>query len=107
MNASSLSTRLDQALPGFRDYLESDEHYFDSDNVWGVFATCSQFVRERPVAAKSWRQLAALINEAVGGPDGALDEAACTCFLETLAQPAHPLRALLRGSALEFWMRCE
>lgn len=39
----------------------------------------------------------------VGGPDRELDEAACTCFLENLATPDHPLSSHLAGPALRYW----
>lgn len=50
MKPSSLIAVLDQALPGFSSYVESDENYYDRDSVHGVFAACSTFMRERPVA---------------------------------------------------------
>ena len=41
------------------------------------------------------------LNGAVGARDD-LDEAVCTCLLENLARPGHPLELSLRGAALEF-----
>jgi hypothetical protein len=46
---SSLIAVLEQALPG---YVESEENYYDRANVHGVFAACSDFVRERRLPFK-------------------------------------------------------
>ena len=107
MKPPSLIAVLEQALPGFAVYVRSDSNLFDRDDVHGVFAACAHFVREHPVAAGSWKALASLLNDAVGGADQELDQAACTCFLESLAAPDHPLRALLRDRALDYWNQWE
>jgi len=63
-------------------------------------AACSNFVRENAQAPETWERLASLVNEIVGGLDAELDNAACTCLLENLAAPSHPMKGLLRNAAL-------
>ncbi len=103
MTPDDLTARLDAVLQGFQAYVRSTDNPFDSDSVHGVFAACSHFVREKEVQPEGWKALAEVLNEMIGGQDGELDEAACTCFLENLAQPGHPILVHLRGSALDFW----
>jgi len=107
MTSNDLVARLDAALRGFQAYVRSDDNLFDPDSVHGVLAACSHFVREKLVEPAGWKALAELLNEMVGGNDKELDEAACTCFLENLAAPAHPVRTHLRGAALTYWVRWE
>ena len=106
ITAASLLSMLDRAVPGFRVYAESDDNLFDRDSVHGLFAACSHFVRERYAAPTIWPEVADLVNAVVGGPDPDLDNAACTCFLESLASRDHPLDPSLRGHALAYWRRC-
>lgn len=103
VKTASLVRRLEQAAPGFLRYVESDGNLFPTDNVHGVFAACSHFVREQPVSRQSWQALAGLMNEIVGAEDEELDNPACTCFLENLANLHHPLGAFLRDGALAYW----
>jgi hypothetical protein len=103
MDASALAAELDRTLPGFAGYLASTENLFECDNLCGVFAACSHFVRERTVAADSWLPLAAILNRVVSGTDRDASDAACACFLENLADPEHPLRPFLEGEALRYW----
>jgi hypothetical protein len=107
MNPVELVAELNRILPGFADYLESSDNPFDSDNQCGVFAACSHFVRERTVAVESWRGLGSFLNLQVAEPDGAMVEAACSCFLENLADSRHPLKPFLAGEALLFWEQWE
>ncbi len=104
MKQQSLISELDFAAPGFRAYVVSGENYFDDDNPHGVLAACSDFVRSHPVKPESWERLAAIVNRVVGGEDAELDNAACTCFLENLASPSHPMKPLLRDAALAYWL---
>jgi hypothetical protein len=101
--AASALALLERAAPGFRAYAESGENDFDRDSVHGLFLACSFFVQEREIAPATWEALAELVNQVVGGDDDELDNAACTCFLEGLAERDHPLDALLRGEALAYW----
>lgn len=94
---------LDRAVPGFRDYAESDENLFERDSLHGLFAACSHFVCERPVPASVWTAVADLLNRVIGVADGDVNNAACTCFLENLASRDHPLDQLLRGQTLTYW----
>jgi hypothetical protein len=96
---------LEAAAPGFADYAASDENDFDRDRVHGLFLACSSFVQDHAIAPPAWHALAELLNRLVGGPDDELDNAACTCFLEGLAERDHPLDPLLRGEALAYWRR--
>ena len=105
MDISTLVQRLDSAVPGFASFVESDDNLFSSDTAHGVFAGCSDFVQDRKVSIQSWTALAELLNEAVGGSDEDMDNAACTCFLENLAAKTHPLGPFLRGEALMHWNR--
>ena len=107
MSPDALTDCLDGALPGFRRFVESEENLYEQDNVHGVFVACSDFVRERDVSLSSWKQVAEVVNGTVKDSDEELDNAVCTCFLENLAETDHPLRALLRGEALEYWKRWE
>lgn len=108
MDVAWLVSRLDEAVPGFRAWLQSDGALFETDNAHGVFAACSEFVREQPAASNSWPELAQLVNGIVDADDEELADAACTCFLENLAHREHPLSAVLQGGALSYWLRwCE
>lgn len=107
MKLSGLISDLDRAVPGFRTHLVSDENYFDRENAHGVFAACSHFVGNHPVRPESWERLAAIVNRLVGGEDAELDNAVCTCLLENLASPTHPLKPLLCGAALAYWLGWE
>ena len=102
MEQANLITTLDNAAPGFAAYASSEENLFPTDSPHGVFAACSQYVRETPRSPQVWRALAAVLNSAIGAGDD-VDNAACTCFLENLANGDHPLAEHLRGSALEYW----
>jgi hypothetical protein len=82
-----------EALPGFSTYVGSNENLFCADSICGVFSACSTFVRERTIPSESWLALAMIINAAVVDASTPLSEAACTCFLENLADFRHPLRA--------------
>ena len=105
---ASLIAVLDRAVPGFKRYTESDENLHSTDSFHGVFSACTSFVWETRVAEESWRSLAQLLNELVRGHnDDGVENAACTCFLENLADRTHPLRPFLRGKALDHWMRWE
>lgn len=94
---------LDAAAPGFRKWSESDDQLFDSKSLQGVFAAYSHFVDAAAPTAVAWPELAEFTNEAVGGRDAELSEAVCTCFLENLARPGHPLGSLLCGEAQRYW----
>jgi hypothetical protein len=107
MDVDSLIDELDRAAPGFRAYVVSDENDFDNHNAHAAFAACSQFVRQRPLGFDSWERLAALANRIAAGDDAELDNAVCTCFLENLASPMHPMKPLLRGQALTCWEQWE
>lgn len=107
MDAVALVAELDQLLPGFADYVKSGDNLFDSGTACGVFAACSHFVSERSVSAATWAPLAMFLNAAVSGSDEAVVEAACTCFLENIADAGHPLKAFLVGNALSFWEQWE
>ena len=98
-----LISNLDRIVPGFAEYLDSDENPFTGGTPAAIFAACSWFVREQTIEPECWRDLANLVNDAVAGPDESLSEAACTCFLENLADVNHPLKPFLVGEALEFW----
>lgn len=108
-----LVDRLDRFTPGFREAWLSEDCLFraddGTDSLCGVFAEYSLFVRERAetVTASTWKQIAAFVNDIVGGRDPVLDEAACVCFLEGLAAPNHPLARWLEGEASEFWREWE
>jgi hypothetical protein len=91
---------LESALPGFRAYVLSSENLFDRDTYHGLFGAASHYAQDHPPA--SWEGIAGVLNRVVGGDD--VDNAACTCFLENLAAPGHPLRPLLRGDALTHWI---
>jgi hypothetical protein len=105
MDRQSLVAELDRVLPGFAAYLRSPDNLFDSGSFCSAFAACSQFVRERPVAA--WAALARIVNQVVTGPNAVASEAACTCLLENLAEPGHPLKPFLEGEALRYWIAWE
>ncbi len=105
--AESLVNVLDGVLPGFREYVQSPENLFDKTSVHGVFAACSHFLRDHEVAEDAWSSLGPILNRIVGGEDERLSNAACTCFLENLAAPDHPLHAHLKGEALTYWKRWE
>ena len=62
---------------------------------------------KQEITEGAWSALGSLLNEVVGGADEDLDNAACTCFLENVAVPDHPLRSHLQGEALAFWERWE
>lgn len=102
-STESLLSLLDAAAPGFRAWSLSGDNLFDLDSLHGVFAACSHFVRAVPRGSDVWPVLAELVNEAVAGQDAQLAEAVCTCLLENLASPDHPLGSLLRGGALVYW----
>jgi len=59
------------------------------------------------MTAEALQRLAAFVNRVIGGPDEELENAACTCFLENLAAPGHPIRTLLSADALRYWDRYE
>ena len=107
MKPQAFVTELDRALPGFADYSESSENLFDRETSCGVFAACSHFVRERPVPSECWPRLATILNRVATGSDASAAEAACACFLEHLADPAHPIKPFLDGEALRFWTMWE
>jgi hypothetical protein len=108
MDLAQLLDELDRATPGFRSYFDSDdEHYYSRDSVHSAFLVCSDFVQENPPAPETWERLASLVNQIVGGKDDELHNAVCSCFLESLASPSHPIRPLLGRKALAFWKQCE
>jgi len=107
MTPPALIDELDEILPGFKRYVTSDDNSFQPNTFHGVFAACTDFARGREVEADSWKNMAQLLNKAVGGSDKDLDNAACTCFIENLAAPEHPLRGLLLGEALQYWLYWE
>jgi hypothetical protein len=107
MDAAGLIAELDGALPGFRAYVASEENLFGGATLEGVFTACSWFVRRTPVAADSWAPLARIVSLAAGARDRSLADAACTCFLENVAAPEHPMKAHLEGEALRYWSHCE
>jgi hypothetical protein len=84
-------------------YLASEKNLFPRDTVEGVFTACSWFVRRTRVGAESWAAVAQIVNLSAAAPDRALSDAACTCFLENVAAPEHPLKAFLEGEALRYW----
>src|SRR5215470_16272973 len=98
--AADLAAHLGRILPGFGSYLDSPDNLFDRDTPFAVFAAASSFVRERPLPVETWPSLASFINSLVVGGDEPLAEAACTCFLENLADRNHPIRPFLEGPAL-------
>ncbi|MEQ8766513.1 MAG: hypothetical protein RL885_21545 [Planctomycetota bacterium] len=104
MNLDQLVVRLNETVPGFVHYRESDGSLFDGESPHAVFAACSHYVRENVISREVWRSLASLLNEIVGSGDD-IDNAACTCFLENLACDTHPLQELLQGQALEQWRK--
>jgi hypothetical protein len=106
MDATALVDRLDQLLPGFRRYL-GGQRLFDAGSPHEVFACCSHFVRDESPAFAGWERLAGFLNEVVDGSGSRLEDAACSCFLESLVAPHHPLSSSLRGKAKEWWTRCE
>jgi hypothetical protein len=103
----TLISELNQALPGFAEYYDSEENLHEGGTPHAVFAACSDFVRERAVAPDSWPRLAAIVNKTVTGLDEVFAEAACTCFLVNLSEAGHPLKAFLEGEALRYWNRWE
>ena len=105
MEAPTLVAELDRALPGFAEYFRSGENVFDGGTPCAVFAACSHFVSEDAISVEAWPVLAKLLNEFVSGSDAVVAEAACTCFLENLADPRHPLKPFLDGEALRYWIR--
>ena len=105
MGPDILLTELDRALPGFAGYFQSPDNLHDGGTLCAIFAACSDFVRERSIAAECWPQLANIVNTAV--VDEAAAEAACTCFLENIAEPSHPLKPFLSREALEYWTSWE
>lgn len=107
MEPDRLLAELDGVLPGFAGYCRSAENLFDYGTLHGMFAACSHFVQEYPINAAQWPALADLLNGIVAGSDIAASEAACTCFLENLADPSHPLKAFLEGEALQHWKEWE
>jgi hypothetical protein len=107
MDVDALIGELDRAAPGFRAYFVSDSNLFDHRGAHAAFAACSQFVRMHPFGFDSWERLAALANRLAGGHDTELDNAVCTCFLENLASPEHPMKPLLHGQALAYWKKWE
>jgi hypothetical protein len=102
-----LVTDLERIMPGFTEYLRSDANLFAGETPAAIFAACSYFVRELPIEPQRWQPLANLVNDAVAGPDASMAEAACSCFLENLAAPDHPLKAFLSGRALRYWQHWE
>ena len=105
MNPDMLIAELERALPGFAGYHGSSENLHDSGTLCSVFAACCDFVREQPITAECWPRLASVVNSAAS--DEAASEAACTCFLENLADPSHPLKRFLTGEALSYWTAWE
>ena len=107
-DALRLTGHLDTAVSGFAEYVASEDNLFSRDSVHGVFAACSDFVREQSLDPGAWDRLADLVNSTVGATEASLTNAACTCFLENLAHLSHPLNSRLQGDALAFWRRwCE
>jgi hypothetical protein len=107
MDAPTLVADLERVLPGFSRYFESDDNLFDRDTAHAVFAACSHFAEGNEVAPQSWPLLGEFLNEVVSGPDDVMSEAACSCFLENLANARHPLKRFLRGEALRYWEHWE
>lgn len=106
MKPADLEATLDAVLPGFAAYVaDPAENDFSRDSLHGVMAACSMFVRERAISAEAWAKLADFANAAVAGDDQDLAEAVCTCFLENLAEAAHPMAEHLRGEARAYWSR--
>ncbi|HYQ03295.1 MAG TPA: hypothetical protein VER96_31690 [Polyangiaceae bacterium] len=102
-----LVSELDSILPGFAAYYQSDENLFDTRTSCAVFAACSHFVWGQPVADEAWSRLAAVVNRDAAGSDEVASEAACTCLLENLADPSHPLKRYLEGDAIRYWIAWE
>jgi hypothetical protein len=104
---AALIDELDRLLPGFAAYQHSPDNLFDGDSLHAVFSAASHFVIEEPVAPAAWAPLAQFLNAAVSGDEPALSDAACTCFLENVAAPDHPLEPHLTGKAREYWKNWE
>ena len=102
MNLPELVIRLDQALPGFANHLASKGCLFPVDSAHGVLAAFAGFTKARAASAIAWSSIADLVNDLVAAGDD-LDEAVCTCLLESLASRDHPLRPLLVGEAADYW----
>ena len=103
MTPTELIDALDRILPGFRDYVKSDENYAPQDTLHGVFMACTWFVGVRSFDDRTWRRLADLVNPMVDESDDDLSNAVCTCFVEDIAERGHPLKPLLTGFALTYW----
>ena len=111
MAAQELLDQLVEILPSFGDAWRSAENLFRADDgsftESGVFASCSHFVRENyeQLSAHQRSQLGGLVGQCMGSPNGALSEAAATCFLENLSTErfSNDLERHLTGEALDFY----
>ena len=104
MDVASLIDRIDEALPDFAEFLRSDDNCFPLDTHEGIFAACTQYVRNRQFDESAWERLALVLNENASA-GGSESEPACANFLETLAAAGHKLEPYLQGAALERWNR--
>ena len=100
---AQLVEALDGALPGFASYRAGPETLFDGQSLCAVFSSCTEYVQEHAVSEPQWNALAVVLNAMAASKDATLSEAACTCFLENLAERDHPLSSRLTGFALTYW----
>ncbi len=102
MDVPTLIERIDAALPDFDDFLRSDDNCFPLDTHEGIFAACTQYVRNRHFSEEEWEALAGVVNDAAELKTES-GEAPCASFLDTLASPGHKLESSLQGAALAYW----
>jgi len=101
MKETDLITRLEGISPGFATYAHSAQHDYSIDSIHGVFCSYTEYVREYP--PDNWAAVASFVNSIVDASESQLSNAACTCFLENIAEPNHPIECHLAGFAKSFW----
>ena len=101
--------KLDLCIPGFALYAwDGDKNLFlhnDELTVHGALSAFSTYFRDnsRSLDPGQLKSIGKLISQLVGGSDGELGNAACTCFLENLAGGYPQLEAVLTGEARRYW----
>jgi len=111
LTPEQVHSRLIQILPDFAAYWDSPDNLFREDNgsltLWGVFAECSHFVRDRyeKLSKDQLCQLGRFVNECMALTDTDLDNAVATCLLENLSfeRFSKDFEQYLGGEALNFY----
>ena len=111
MSPQALLDRLVALFPDFRAHWDDPGNCFREEDgsftLYGVFAEFSGFFRERyqSLPAERVAALGAFVSECMASDDAELDNAAATCFVESIAgeECDRDVARHLSGEARRYW----